>query len=239
MRGELGHKVAPEGVGPVRMTDMSALANPTAALVAEPAAEVDGVDQSTDRRAARRALTELALRAAALHLTEERGFDRFTVDEVAQRAGVSPRTFFNYFPTKEAAVLSDPQDVLDAMAAAFEDAADLPLDQALRAAVSAFLQICTRCPRDMRRELALVEATPVLRTALLSRHCSYERSLARLVAARLDLNADTDPLPLSIAAAVLAVARITLMQWSWGTDDAVSEALVDDTLARMGALLSH
>lgn len=218
---------------------MSALANPTADLLAPPAAEAEGIDQSIDRRAARRALTELALRAAALHLTEERGFDRFTVDEVAQRAGVSPRTFFNYFPTKEAAVLADPQPVLDAMTAAFEDSADLPLGQALRAAVSAFLQVSTRCPRDMRRELALIEATPVLRTALLSRHCSFERSLARHVASRLDLNAETDPLPLSITAGALAVARITLMQWSWGTDDHVDETLVDDTFARMGALLSH
>src|SRR5689334_10681167 len=65
----------------------------------------------TDRRAARRAQTERALRSAALDLAEERGFDGFTVDEVAARAGVSPRTFFNYFPTKEAAVLADPRPV--------------------------------------------------------------------------------------------------------------------------------
>ena len=216
---------------------MSVLANPSAGLAADDRT-AETADQATDRRAARRALTELALRAAAIHLTEERGFDRFTVDEVAQRAGVSPRTFFNYFPTKEAAVLADPQPVLDAMTAVFQEHPELPLDQALRASVGAFLDVSTRCPRDMRRELALVEATPVLRTALLSRHCAFERRLAAHVADRLGVSAETDPLPLSIASAVLTVGRIMLMQWSWTDADGVDPELVDATLARMGALLA-
>lgn len=219
------------------MPDMSVLANPTD-ITASARRLGEGPDQSTDRRAARRALTELALRAAAIHLTEERGFDGFTVDEVAQRAGVSPRTFFNYFPTKEAAVLSDPQPVLDAMTAAFEQGADLPLDQALRGALDAFLAVSTQCPRDVRRELALVEATPVLRTALLSRHCTYERGLAGHIANRLGTTVEGDALPLSLASSVISVARIVLMQWSWGDTDAVDPKVVDSVLARMSALLA-
>ena len=41
-----------------------------------------------------------------------------------------------------------------------------------------------------------------------------------------------------MSSAVLAVARIALMQWSWGTEETVDDTLVDDTFARMGALLS-
>ena len=49
--------------------------------------------------------TRRAIHRAALDLVEESGFDAVTTDQIAGRAGVSPRTFFNYFPTKEAAVL--------------------------------------------------------------------------------------------------------------------------------------
>jgi AcrR family transcriptional regulator len=45
-----------------------------------------------------------ALIDAALYLFERDGFDATHTDRIAERAGVSPRTFFRYFPTKEAVV---------------------------------------------------------------------------------------------------------------------------------------
>ena len=49
---------------------------------------------------------------------------------------------------------------------------------------------------------------------------------------------EADPLPLVLAASAVAVARITLVRWSWTADEAPDPAAVDDTLARMGALLA-
>ncbi len=46
-------------------------------------------------------------RAAALDLAVERGWDQVTVDDVAARAGISRRTFFNYFSTKDEALFHD------------------------------------------------------------------------------------------------------------------------------------
>jgi len=195
-------------------------------------------DRPLDRRAIRRAQTEAALRSSALDLAEERGFDGFTVDEVAQRAGVSPRTFFNYFATKEAAVLSDPRPVLEAMNAALLENLEAPLVDAVHAAVKAFLAVSTARPRDMRRELALVESQPTLRIALLSHYCAYERRLGRGIAERMSTSVEEDPLPLVLAAAAVAVARIVLMRWSWTGDEAPDDDAVDETLARMGALLA-
>ena len=192
----------------------------------------------TDRRAARRAQTELALRTAALDLAEQRGFDGFTVDEVAQRAGVSPRTFFNYFPTKEAAVLADPRPVLEAMSAAVADRPDAPLLEAIRAAITAFLTVSTSSDRHVRRELALIEDQVPLRIALLTHYCAYERTLGRAIAERMGTTVEADPLPLVLAAAAVGVARIVLVRWSWTSDPAPDEADVEETLARMGALLA-
>jgi len=58
----------------------------------------------------RRLETQRELSDAALELFEERGVHGATVDDIARRAGTSQRTFFRYFPTKEAAVFASADD---------------------------------------------------------------------------------------------------------------------------------
>ena len=56
----------------------------------------------------RREQTSRVITRCAQDLAIEHGFDGFTLDDLAERAGVSRRTLFNYFPGKEAAVLGVP-----------------------------------------------------------------------------------------------------------------------------------
>src|SRR5580693_2832809 len=61
------------------------------------------------RRDRKKHATRQALRKAALELVAERGFAHVTVEDIAQAADVATRTFFNYFPSKESAVIgADP-----------------------------------------------------------------------------------------------------------------------------------
>ncbi|MFJ5972853.1 TetR/AcrR family transcriptional regulator [Streptomyces sp. NPDC093060] len=56
--------------------------------------------------------TREAIRAATYALVEEQGYDATTIDQIADRAEVSPSTVFRYFPTKEDIVLTDEYDPL-------------------------------------------------------------------------------------------------------------------------------
>ena len=58
-------------------------------------------------RERKRLATRRAIQRAALQVVRERGLDGATVDEIARVSDISPRTFFNYFPSKEDAILGD------------------------------------------------------------------------------------------------------------------------------------
>lgn len=67
----------------------------------------------------RREQTARLISRCAQDLAIERGFDGFTLDDLADAAGVSRRTLFNYFPGKEAAVLGGPDGLDESDLAAF------------------------------------------------------------------------------------------------------------------------
>jgi AcrR family transcriptional regulator len=59
---------------------------------------------TTSRAADRKQATSSRLTALCRQLTAERGLNGFTIEEVCSEVGISRRTFFNYFPSKEDAV---------------------------------------------------------------------------------------------------------------------------------------
>ncbi|RDV45436.1 TetR family transcriptional regulator [Leifsonia sp. ku-ls] len=64
-------------------------------------------------RERKRIATRRAIQLAAVELASDRGFDRVTIDEISHVANVSPRTFFNYFPSKESAIIGELPELPD------------------------------------------------------------------------------------------------------------------------------
>ena len=70
-------------------------------------------------RERRRRQTSADIRGAAVRLAQARGWDKVTIEEICVQAGISTRTFFNYFPNKEAAIAYGPSDLPPELAAEF------------------------------------------------------------------------------------------------------------------------
>jgi AcrR family transcriptional regulator len=64
-------------------------------------------------RERKRIATRKAIQRAVLELALERGLERVTIEEISRVADISPRTFFNYFVSKEAAIVGDSPDFID------------------------------------------------------------------------------------------------------------------------------
>ena len=69
-----------------------------------------GTPRSYGLRERKRTRTRLMIQTEALRLFDEKGYADTTVEEIADAAAISPRTFFRYFPTKEDVVLWDEFD---------------------------------------------------------------------------------------------------------------------------------
>ena len=61
-----------------------------------------------------------------MRLTLARGFDKVTIDEICSEAGISTRTFFNYFSNKESAIAYGPSDIPPELVADFVAAGPAP-----------------------------------------------------------------------------------------------------------------
>ncbi|WP_037857930.1 TetR family transcriptional regulator [Streptomyces sp. SCSIO 75703] len=181
--------------------------------------------------------TRDALLRAALRLFAEQGYERTTVDDIAEAADVSQRTFFRYFGGKEEAAffVSRMAEGHFVEAVRRRPPGEAPLD-ALRLALCESWDaigdsIGQLVPLDLHmRFYRVIESTPALLAAHLRRANELEEELARVIAGREGLDVDTDPRPRVVVAVFGAVMRVTERIWSAG-DDAGLPALRDLTAA--------
>lgn len=154
--------------------------------------------------------TRKALRDAALRLALERGPDNVRVDDIAEAAGVSPRTYNNYFASREQAIVAAVTAEREARVA--EAVAARPASTRLAEAVTeAIVEQYTDPGSHDPRTLLILTASPALRDAFLGAPAGIEDPLTAVIAERIgDAGQHTARV---LSASVAAAVRIALQQW--------------------------
>lgn len=179
------------------------------------------------RRAHRKQLTRDALQRAALDLVRTRGSEAVTVDDICARAGVSPRTFFNYFASKEEALI-DWDAEIDAFvthAVCQRPTSETPL-QAIRAVLGAAVADAMGLELWQDR-MQLLREQPDLISRFVGVMGSVQRALAGAVATRTGLAGDHLYVKLTAATSVAAI-RTAIEAWTAAPGGADPAQLITD-----------
>jgi AcrR family transcriptional regulator len=171
----------------------------------------------------------LRLREAALELYAERGYERTTAAEIAERAGLTERTFFRHFGDKRE-VLFEGEAALQELLVATVEGSDASQP---RAALAQGLQAMavSLAPRrdDLRRREAIISAHPELRERELIKLASLSGALADALQGR-----GLDPATARLAGEVsIALFRVAFERWIADADERELIEHVGDALGQL------
>lgn len=171
-----------------------------------------GVNSPTNLRARKQAATREALYSAAFSLFADKGFDATTVDEIASAAGVSRRTFFRYFESKEAVVFVKQPTRLVRFRELVGAHAHLG---GFEAVVRACLALGPEFEAERDEALIaqeIIEASPALSVADAARDLEWEDAIAHALA-----EGSGDPARQRtaryVAGAIVGLIRATMREW--------------------------
>jgi AcrR family transcriptional regulator len=203
-----------------------------------PGGEV-GAGPAEGLRARKKRVMRQQLSDTATRMFVERGFDAVRVAEVAEACGVSEKTVFNYFPTKESLVLDRLEATMASLRTGLAEPAIPPVEAALRIldrelrAMTAWLtgqDDPAGAARAIRRFGDLIRATPSLRAYQSDMIDQFVTVAAEILAARAGMVAD-DPEPQIAARALLGLWHVqgeSLRKHLDGAPERVNELVTAD-----------
>ncbi|MFG1927373.1 mycofactocin system transcriptional regulator [Cryptosporangium sp. NPDC048952] len=172
------------------------------------------------------------LERIGLELFTTRGFEETTIDEIAGAAGISRRTFFRYYTSKNDLVWGDFDAELSRLRERLAATpSSVPMMAALREAVVAFNRVDADHVALHRRRMALILGVPSLFAHSTLRFTGWRDVIAEFVGARVG-RASTELLPQLVAHAALGCAIAAYTDWLQheGTD---LEPLLDEAIAEL------
>jgi AcrR family transcriptional regulator len=185
--------------------------------------------RSFERRERKRTKTRLMIQAEALRLFAEKGYSETTVEEVADAAAISPRTFFRYFPSKEDVVIWDEYDPLVPELLQARPDEEPPIET-LRAVIrQALTSLYQSDPERLLARVRLSFSVPELRARFAEEQQRGMETLAPLLEQKRWTR--TDDLQLRVIGAAL-IAAVSVALDRWQQDDGKSDllALLDQTI---------
>jgi AcrR family transcriptional regulator len=193
-------------------------------------------EHEPDWRQRKKNATRERIRASALRLFRDQGYEATTVEQISADAGVSHMTFFRYFPAKEDVILSDGYDPLIATLIA-QAPATWPLTRRIRTVLVEGLRLIYDSERDnLLAQNKLIVSTPALRDRLWAQQIDTQQLILQALAASQDHAYPSFEDRVTVAAC-LAAASTAILTWveNDGTPelpDLMEQAF--DTLTRPG-----
>ena len=169
-------------------------------------------------RERRRRQTSADIRGAAVRLARERGWDKATVEDICNEAGISARTFFNYFPNKESAIAYGPSDIPPELVEEFVGAGPASYSVILAELITLAAHHVRDVPPEREQAQAMLElakTTPAVLAAFLADLERFQNHLTEIVSRRQAMGPD-DEMSALIAALAITAIRSGLESWSNG-----------------------
>lgn len=141
---------------------------------------------SAGLRERKRLATARAIEMAAIDLVAHKGLDGVTVDEISRIADISPRTFFNYFASKETALVGEtPEPPSGIAVAAYVNARTGSVFDGLGTLLAAAVEGTSNDMELMLKRRGLLKEYPQLFAMRMAAMREYEDRLREIVALRL------------------------------------------------------
>jgi AcrR family transcriptional regulator len=154
------------------------------------------------------------IRKTALALFDEGGFDAVSVQDIADATGMSARTFFRYFASKDDILLDYQRHLQGRLCGALR--ARSAAEGAVTALRNAFIETSTVAPEDHEAVVArarVLAAAPALLARAQGERAVGSHELARLLAERMGVDPAIDHRPLVVAAAMSGAAVAAWDHW--------------------------
>ena len=181
----------------------------------------------------KRRLVRDQLGEAALRLLARQGYEETTVDQIVAAAGVSRRTFFRYFKSKEDVVV---ESVSDLGAAIRAELAARPSREGAEAAVrAAFAVAADELAHEPEKSLPLTRLmfdTPALHRRFLEHQSVLQEELTVLLAQREGLDAEQDLGPALVAGVALTAFQVAVEAWTRHGGNEDLNSLIDEAFER-------
>jgi len=184
--------------------------------------------------------TREALGWAAMNLAATRGLENVRVEDIAAAAGVSPRTFNNYFSSREEAIISVASDRNKRIGLALlaRPAAE-PLEVALTEAVVEEYLHGREPDKKSALQTRMIVSHPALRGEFLKHMAAREGDIAHAIARRGGYDDENDLFPRILASAVIAAARVATEYWLRPTTDEPYSDLLRQAVSITAGLAAH
>ncbi|MFH5823734.1 mycofactocin system transcriptional regulator [Georgenia sp. AZ-5] len=157
--------------------------------------------------------THRELERVGVELFTRRGYAHTSVEEIADGAGISRRTFFRYFPTKADVVWGDFEGEVEKLRAGLDRAPeDVPMMTALRRAVVEFNRVPPEETEHHRARLKLILGEPDLIARSMLKFAGWRQVVAEFAARRLG-QSPTDLLPQVVGECALGAAVAAYRRW--------------------------